>query len=660
MSSNWAQRLIALLAVGCVFAVKSQAAVYYVSTSGANTNDGSLAHPWRTVQNAANNITAGDVVNIRAGTYHERVTVDTVLGTATQPIVFQKYAGDSGTVTIDQSGVTPPAGPSALLTISNSNFITLQNIEVANYQTVGSNTAQKAQDPGGIYITGGCNGIKLLGCKVHHISQNCTLLNDFGANGFGILVYGNDSTAIDNLVMDSCEVYALHTGASESVAFNGNVTHFTVTHNSVHDCNNIGIDFIGFEQTAPQSSLDQTRLGTCTDNVVYGIDSKFNPAYGGNLTTGGPDSTRSAPGLYVDGGRDIVLERNHVYSCNYALSVGSEHLGKAASNITARDNVFHHCHVGGIVMGGSSNVDNGGTTGCSFTNNTLYDNDTTGSGGGQVAVQNFVTNCLIQRNLMVTTTTQLAQFIINDNATSSFSSGAIDWNLYRCHPDATYEFIYRSAPFDNDFAGWRSAGGTNKDAHSSLITASAALVNSAPSADSPATDFAITSISPAKDAGDGDTSPFTPASGETDFFGHSRVINGRVDIGASEYAVAGPTAWELWQIANFGSSTAPGTGPADDPDKDGVSNLIEYSQGRNPNVKEYTPVVQVSITGGTVRASYKKAVAGLTYTLQQSTAVNAGWSDVSTPESSDGSVLFWREVPFIGSRKFFRLQVTLP
>ena len=44
-------------------------------------------------------------------------------------------------------------------------------------------------------------------------------------------------------------MHNLRTGQSESVALNGNVTNFKVIKNHVYDCNNIGIDFIGYEDT---------------------------------------------------------------------------------------------------------------------------------------------------------------------------------------------------------------------------------------------------------------------------------------------------------------------------------------------------------------------------------------------------------------------------
>jgi len=51
------------------------AAVYYVSTSGSDSNSGSISSAWKTIQKAANSVSAGDTVMVNAGTYTERVTV---------------------------------------------------------------------------------------------------------------------------------------------------------------------------------------------------------------------------------------------------------------------------------------------------------------------------------------------------------------------------------------------------------------------------------------------------------------------------------------------------------------------------------------------------------------------------------------------------------
>lgn len=54
----------------------SQAAgTYYVATNGSDSNPGTQAAPWATIQKGANTAAAGDTVSVQPGTYNERVTV---------------------------------------------------------------------------------------------------------------------------------------------------------------------------------------------------------------------------------------------------------------------------------------------------------------------------------------------------------------------------------------------------------------------------------------------------------------------------------------------------------------------------------------------------------------------------------------------------------
>ncbi len=71
---------------------------YYVSNSGLDTNPGTLAQPFLTIQKAADVALAGDTVRVRGGTYRETVTT-TQSGTAVAPITFKPYQGERVTIT---------------------------------------------------------------------------------------------------------------------------------------------------------------------------------------------------------------------------------------------------------------------------------------------------------------------------------------------------------------------------------------------------------------------------------------------------------------------------------------------------------------------------------------------------------------------------------
>lgn len=70
-----------------IFCSTSGAATYYVSTTGDDADTGGIGDPWRTVQHAMDNVSAGDTVNIAAGTYYETLQ-PSVNGTALSRIIF--------------------------------------------------------------------------------------------------------------------------------------------------------------------------------------------------------------------------------------------------------------------------------------------------------------------------------------------------------------------------------------------------------------------------------------------------------------------------------------------------------------------------------------------------------------------------------------------
>lgn len=74
------------------------ASTYYVSTIGSDSANGAIATPWKTIQKAANTMTAGDTVLIHAGSYHEKVT-PAKSGSSSGYITYKSF-GD-GEVVID-------------------------------------------------------------------------------------------------------------------------------------------------------------------------------------------------------------------------------------------------------------------------------------------------------------------------------------------------------------------------------------------------------------------------------------------------------------------------------------------------------------------------------------------------------------------------------
>ncbi len=83
--------ILYMLVVGFIaLPVAGYAAVYYVATTGNDSNPGTQSQPWLTIQHAADTVVAGDTVIVESGDYNERVELPShKSGTADAKIVFK-------------------------------------------------------------------------------------------------------------------------------------------------------------------------------------------------------------------------------------------------------------------------------------------------------------------------------------------------------------------------------------------------------------------------------------------------------------------------------------------------------------------------------------------------------------------------------------------
>jgi len=333
---RFSMMLILLICVPVAFGQANSS--FYVATTGKDSNPGTAGAPWRTIQHAADTVRAGSTVYVRGGTYEELVSMKASGNASDGFITFRSYPDE--TAVLDASHLTL-SGRTGVLTIQDKSYVRIVGFEIRNFRT-----AEHRLAPLGINIIGAGSHIELLKNNVHHIENNFEGRDGpgRGGNAFGIAVYGtNPKTPITDLVIDGNEVHHLKTGSSESLVVNGNVTNFRITRNVVHDNNNIGIDVIGFERTAPDPAVDQARDGIVSGNLVYNITSRGNPAY---------RDDESSDGIYVDGGTRILIEQNVIHNVDFGIELASEHKDRATSYITARNNLVYHCHTAGVSIGG--------------------------------------------------------------------------------------------------------------------------------------------------------------------------------------------------------------------------------------------------------------------------------------------------------------------
>ncbi len=474
---------------------------FYVSTTGSDSNPGTQAAPWRTVQHAADTVHAGGTVNVRGGIYEELLTIRASGNATDGSITFRSYPGE--TAILDATHFTP-SDRQGVLTIHNQSFVRIEGFEIRNFHT-----AEHRLAPLGISVMGYGSHIELLKNNVHHIEQTFPGRDapGSGGNGFGIAVYGTDAkTPISELVIDGNEVHHLQTGSSESLVVNGNVTNFRITHNVVHDNNNIGIDVIGFERTAPDPAVDQARDGVVRGNLVYNITSRGNPAYG---------DEQNSDGIYVDGGTRILIEQNVMHDVDFGIELASEHKDRATSYITAQNNLIYHAHTAGVSIGGYA-PERGHTEHCTVINNTLYENDTSATGSGEFQMQWNMADNIFANNIVYAGPRCLIA-VNKSQVDKQHPAVTIDHNLYYCASESKASTWVEASATATGFDNYVQS--TGNDRHSRFLDPHFVDVT--------ANDFHLRSDSPAIGAGTIEGLSV----GELDLDGSPRVKSGHIDLG---------------------------------------------------------------------------------------------------------------------------------
>jgi Bacterial Ig-like domain (group 3)/Protein of unknown function (DUF1565) len=531
-------------------------AIFYVSTKGSDSNPGTLKQPWLTIQHAANSVSAGATVYVFGGVYNEAVNFP-ASGTASQPITFQSYPGQ--TAIIDGTGV-PCCTPSTegLVTIVNQSYLIISGFEIRNFTTDSPNYV-----PTGVWITGAGTGVQILSNRVHNI----TTTSEKNGNAFGISVYGTSKTPITQLVINGNEVYDLRTGESESVNVDGNVTHFFITNNLIHDNDNIGIDAIGYEGVGPVG-YDEAMYGEISGNTVYNISGITNPGEGKQY---------DADGLYCDGCAYVTFERNLILQVDYGIETTSENqvclangtewsgpnnTGKPGQGkypcfgrfATVRNNIFYNSNACGNSIGGYARAtkqgghsDGGGSSYHDvFVNNTLYNNATQIVNGGATAEYQIQWQVGSQQGDYFENNVVYAgaynTWIFNYVPFSQEYPGppaTLNWNLYNSaagYVEGTSIWWGNATNFTS-FANWQSSSG--EDANS--LNTDPLFVNLG--ATPP--DFDTTPSSPTVNAGSTslpcsvgwcDPNDGNSIYGKTDYIGNPRTNMSNIDIGAYENA----------------------------------------------------------------------------------------------------------------------------
>ena len=241
-------------------------------------------------------------------------------------------------------------------------------------------------------------------------------------------------------------------------------------------------------------------------NLVYNIHSRGNPAY---------QNEENSDGIYVDGGTRILIEQNVIHDDDFGIELASEHKDRATSYITARNNLIYHCHTAGVSIGGYA-PERGHTDHSTVINNTLYDNDTSGTGSGEFQMQWNMADNIFANNIVYAGPRCLIS-LNKSQGDKNHQSVTIDHNLYYCASGANASTWAGASATVTGFDKYVESSGN--DRHSHFLDPHFV--------DASAHNFHVQSDSSALDAGTTDGVPL----GEHDLDGAPRVRSGKVDLG---------------------------------------------------------------------------------------------------------------------------------
>jgi hypothetical protein len=317
---------------------ESTGQTFYVSPTGSDSNPGTLAAPWRTIQKAVNTLSPGQKAQIRAGTYDENVNIYGRSGTATAPITIEAYPGEK-----------PIIGTGARRPIevqSNSSYFRFRGLifEKSPYESGGqidvyghhieiSNNEIRNGKGKGVYTDESSHHVHIIGNWIHH---NATIGG--GQQDHGIYLQGSDHFVANNVIHDhpdgfGIQVYDLN---HRSIIVNNTITHSG--HSGIVVGGSGGVDNITIRNNilAYNSRYGVQRDSTCPTsnvlvdhNVIYGNGSGTVQTGCSAINTSGGNIT-SNPLLVNVTNRDLSIQSTSpaIGATMINYSMPSDYLGR--------------------------------------------------------------------------------------------------------------------------------------------------------------------------------------------------------------------------------------------------------------------------------------------------------------------------------------------
>lgn len=323
LARGWHFALVVLMVAAPILSQPSRAAAetaeFFVSTSGRNTNPGTLERPWRTLQRAANAAPAGSTIRVRGGTYAGFVM--TRSGRPGAPIKFMPYGNESVVLAGNQSTTN-------VVRISGAHHVVIRGFVVRN--------ARASQSGSGI----------LVDRQSYRITVTNNIVTDNRSFGVSII----DSTYV---LVNQNEIKR----NAEGVYIRGQSTGIRVVDNHIHHQDRMVVATVG-------GTDDHGGVGVSLVRTVGSVVVTRNQIHGNRAVS--PDWGYDGAGIEIYGGDGAKIRQNRIWDNRVVMETGS-------GGDACRDNVF----VRNVIWGATTrDVSKGMLLRCAegmlIANNTFY------------------------------------------------------------------------------------------------------------------------------------------------------------------------------------------------------------------------------------------------------------------------------------------------
>ena len=322
---------------------------HYVSITGSDSNAGTQAKPWRTIQKAANSAPAGAIVQVDAGNYGENVNISRANLTfrANGRVITRSIFISGNSVNLNGFEITGASGHG--LNVSGINVVVENNVvhwnALANSTNGKCNATSGGSWQSGLKLSVGADNVTVRNNQVFNncgegiavtrginsVVENNTVYDNFSANIYldnsrDIIVRSNTVTCSDVNMRDGSRAKGIYLGAEYYAGWGNQRRNITVLQNSISDCEYGVVLVDGYDagQTA-NITVDANTILSGTYRAISILSSKNqNVVVKNNLIFNS---------IYVSHPNGVTLTNNQIITPSYVISGNAGEAGVVLSYV---------------------------------------------------------------------------------------------------------------------------------------------------------------------------------------------------------------------------------------------------------------------------------------------------------------------------------------